>query len=78
MCELVFNDNVGLLIKCIKQQFPLINNSLSQNEITNWSSKTFTLLGHRSFKEAVNLLEYVIQKDYKKAEMIYTNSMSKP
>lgn len=78
LCELVFKDNVGLLIKCMKQQFPLINNSLSENEINNWVSRTFTLLGHKSYNEAANLIEYVIQKDYKKAETLYTNSMAKP
>jgi len=78
LCELVFKDNVGLLIKCLKQQFAVINNSLTENEITNWVSKTFTLLGHRRYNEAANLIEYVIQKDYNKAGTIYTNSMPKP
>jgi hypothetical protein len=78
LCELVFKDNVGLLIKCLKQQFAVINNSLTENEITNWVSKTFTLLGHRRYQEAANLIEYVIQKDYNKAGAIYTNSMPKP
>jgi hypothetical protein len=78
LCELVFKDNVGLLVKCMKQQFAVINNSLSANEITNWVSKTFTLLGRRRYSEAANLIEYVIQEDYKKAGAIYTNSMPKP
>jgi len=78
LCELVFKDNVSLLIKCMKQQFAVINSSLTANEITNCVSRAFTLLGHRSYNEAANFLEYVIQKDYKKAETIYTNAMSKP
>jgi hypothetical protein len=78
LCELVFKNNVGLLIKCMKQQFAVVNNSLTENELTNWVSKTFTLLGLRRYQEAANLIEYVIQKDYRKAGAIYTNSMPKP
>ncbi len=76
LCELVFKNNVNLLRACITQQLMVINNSLSERDSTNWANKIDLLLSHKLVIKAVNLIEYLIQKDYNKAEKIYTDFRS--
>jgi hypothetical protein len=76
LCELVFKNNVNLLRSCIKQQLLVINNSLPENELNNWTNKIDLLLARKLVKKATNLIEHVIQKDFNKAEMIFRDSLA--
>jgi hypothetical protein len=75
LCELVFRNNVKLLISCLEKQLAIVNNSVPQKELNNWANKLEMLLARRLVNEAVKFIEYFIQKAYKQAEAIFTKSL---
>lgn len=76
LCELVFKNNLKLLISCLEQQLAVVNNSVPKSELNNWANKINLLLSRRLVNEAVKFIELFIQKSYTQAETIYSNALS--